>query len=131
MDINYGAVVAAAVINMVVGAVWYSPLLFAKPWMKATGKKMGEVGNPGPGYVLTTVGSLIIAFVMAYLIDQLKIEGFLAGAMIGLVAWVGFVLPTHGANYIFEGRPLKLFNINVGYSLVSFVIMGGVIAALG
>ena len=34
-NINYIAVVVAIVINMALGAAWYSPLLFAKPWMAA------------------------------------------------------------------------------------------------
>ena len=34
VDINWWAVLAAAVINMVIGAIWYSPSGFGKPWMK-------------------------------------------------------------------------------------------------
>ncbi|HEX7259375.1 MAG TPA: DUF1761 domain-containing protein [Candidatus Saccharimonadia bacterium] len=130
MDINYVAVIVAAVVNMVIGAVWYSPILFAKPWMKATGKKMDDAVNPGTGYALASVASIIIAMVMAHFIGRLAIESFLDGAMFGLTAWLGFVATTHGVNYIFEGRSLNLFNINVGYSLVSFFLMGGLIAAM-
>ncbi|MBI3341870.1 DUF1761 domain-containing protein, partial [Candidatus Curtissbacteria bacterium] len=35
-QINYMAVVAAAVVNMVLGFLWYGPL-FGKPWMKMMG----------------------------------------------------------------------------------------------
>lgn len=129
MHINYLAVVVAAIINMGIGALWYSPLLFAKTWAKATGKSMEDMGSGGTGYALTSVGSLIIALFLAYFITQVDAGTFLAGAKIGLLAWVGFVIPTHAANYVFEGRPLNLYAINVGYFLVSFMAMGGLIAA--
>ncbi|MBI2935798.1 MAG: DUF1761 domain-containing protein, partial [Chloroflexi bacterium] len=36
-EINYLAVIVGVVLNMVAGALWYSPLLFARPWMKEVG----------------------------------------------------------------------------------------------
>ncbi len=32
--VNLLAVIVAAVSTMVVGFIWYSPILFAKPWMR-------------------------------------------------------------------------------------------------
>ena len=126
MQINYWAVLIAAIINMGLGALWYSSALFAKPWMKATGKK--EMNSAGIGYALTTLGSLVMALLLAYFITQVDAGTFAAGAKIGLLIWVGFVIPTYTANYVFERRPLQLFLINVGYFLVSLMLMGGVIA---
>lgn len=129
MHINYLAVVVAAIINMGIGALWYSSLLFAKPWVKATGKSMEDMRGAGTGYALTAVGSLVMALLLAYFITQVDSGTFLGGAKIGLLMWVGFVVPTHAANYVFEGRPLNLYAINVGYFLVSLMAMGGLIAA--
>jgi len=129
MHINYLAVVVAAIINMDIGALWYSSLLFAKPWVKATGKSMEDMRDAGTGYALTAVGSLVMALLLAYFITQVDSGTFLGGAKIGLLMWVGFVVPTHAANYVFEGRPLNLYAINVGYFLVSLMAMGGLIAA--
>ncbi len=45
VDINYWAVLVAAVVSMVIGALWYSPVLFGKLWMKYSGlsdKKLAE-----------------------------------------------------------------------------------------
>jgi hypothetical protein len=36
-SINLPAVLVATIYTMVVGFLWYSPLLFAKPWMKEMG----------------------------------------------------------------------------------------------
>jgi uncharacterized protein DUF1761 len=127
MHINYLAVVVAAVLNMAVGALWYSPLLFAKQWLAATGKK--DMGNPGPGYAITTLGSLVMALILAYVAGQVDATTFGAGVKIGLIAWAGFVATTYAANYVFEGRSLKLYAINTGYFLVTLVLMGGLLAA--
>jgi hypothetical protein len=128
MQINYLAVLVGAILNMVIGAVWYSPLLFAKPWMKATGKSMNSAGSPTTGYALSALCSLVVAWVLAYFIGLIDVTGFTAGMAIGFWAWLGFVVTTHAANYVFEGRSRKLYAINVGYSLVAFVLIGGLLA---
>ncbi len=129
MHINYLAVVVAAVINMVVGAVWYSPGLFAKQWMKATGKSIDQTGSPGPAYGLMALGSLVMAWMLAFFIGKLSLVDFGSGLTLGIMVWLGFVVFPQAANYIFEGRSVKLFAINVGYFLVSFALMGGLLAA--
>ena len=43
VDINWLAIIAAVAINMVIGAIWYSPVMFAKDWAKLTGRKMNEL----------------------------------------------------------------------------------------
>jgi len=127
MSINYLAVLVAAIVNMAIGALWYSPVLFAKPWMKLTAKK--DMGSPGPGYALSTLGSLLIAFFLADFAVKTNTSGFGSGLVLGLLAWIGFVATTYAANYVFEGRPLKLYALNAGYYLVTFMIMGGIVAA--
>jgi hypothetical protein len=127
MSINYLAVLVAAIVNMAVGALWYSPALFAKPWMKLTAKK--DMGSPGPGYALSTLGSLLIAFFLADFAVKTSTTGFGRGLVLGLLAWIGFVATTYAASYVFEGRPLKLYALNVGYYLVTFMLMGGIVAA--
>jgi len=37
MSVNLWSVLVAAIATMVVGFLWYSPLLFARPWMVAMG----------------------------------------------------------------------------------------------
>ncbi len=53
VDINYVAVIVTALVPMVLGAVWYSPALFAGPWMRAVGRREDELGGMGLGYVLS------------------------------------------------------------------------------
>jgi Protein of unknown function (DUF1761) len=70
--INLLAVLVAAIATMVVGFLWYSPLLFAKAWMKEMGydpndkaktEKMKK--SAGPAYGGSFLASLVSAFILA------------------------------------------------------------------
>ena len=74
--INPLGVLVAALATMVVGFVWYSPLLFARPWMRLMGydpddrAKLAEMQKgAGKLYGLSFVASLVSAVVLAKVID--------------------------------------------------------------
>ena len=52
-DINWLAVVAAAFVPMVLGALWYSPVLFASRWMRAVGRAPEDLTGAQLGYALS------------------------------------------------------------------------------
>ena len=131
-DINYLAVIAAIVVNMIAGAVWYSPLLFAKPWMAANGfteEQIRAQGSATRGYIVSIIASIVIAFAIALFAQAAGAATAIDGLLLGLAAGVSFVATTSAANYIFESRPLKLYLINVGYPVVSFTLIGLLIGA--
>ncbi len=129
MQINILAVVAVVILTMAIGFVWYSNILFAKPWMKLVGLKMEDVSSPGIGYLLTTVGSIVMAIVMTIFIDYTGTATAVDGAFLGLLAWLGFTGPSFLANYTFGQKPLKLYLIDSTYFLVVFVLSGALLAA--
>lgn len=129
--VNYLAVLVAAILNMLIGALWYSPSLFGKSWMALIGMKPEDVQKRAGGmqtvYLLTFVASFVMAYALARVLWYAKIDSIGGGIMIGLLAWVGFVATTHGVNYLFEGKPFRLFSINTGYPLVALVLMGALL----
>ena len=131
-DVNYLAVIAAIAVNMIVGAVWYSPLLFARPWMAANGfteEQIKAQGSATRGYIVSVIASIVIAFAIALFAQATGADAAIDGLLLGLAAGVGFVATTSAANYIFESRPLKLYLINAGYPVVSFTLIGLLIGA--
>jgi surface polysaccharide O-acyltransferase-like enzyme len=131
-EINYLAVLVAAILNMALGALWYSPAVFGKAWMELVGFKPEDAQKRMAGmqraYSLTFVASFVMAYALARVLWYAKVDSMGAGIMIGLLAWIGFVAATHGSNYLFEGKPFRLFTINAGYYLVALVIMGALLA---
>lgn len=135
VNINFWAILVAALIEMGIGALWYSPVLFAKVWMRAMGKSETELhamGSASKGYI----GSLIAALISAYILAHFVVYGASftgdysawGGAMAGFWAWLGFTAATSISSVLFEGRKWSLFLINSGYYLASFVVMGSLLA---
>ncbi|MBV8859595.1 MAG: DUF1761 domain-containing protein [Acidobacteria bacterium] len=133
MRINYPAVVASAAAYWVLGALWYSPLLFARPFIALKGytpeqlaaiqaqSHAGEIG-------LAFLTSLVTAYVLAHFVKFTGAETAASGAHTGFWLWLGFVLTTNLSTVLFEARPLGLYLINNGYHLVAMLGMGALLA---
>lgn len=132
VDINYLAVVVSAVINMALGFAWYGPL-FGKPWRELSGwtkEKMDKAMEKGMNmtYGLSTVASLLIAYVLAHFVDYVQAGTVVEGMVLGFWAWLGFIATTMMNQVLYDGKPWKLYFINAGYYLVSLLMMGSVLA---
>lgn len=126
-NINLIAVVLVAVASMGIGFVWYSTSLFGKPWMKEVGKNMEELKGAGVGYFLTAMGSLIMGIIMHIVMNYTNTTKVIDGAFLGIILWLGFVATSFLTNYVFAGRSLKLFLIDIGYFLITFIAAGAII----
>ncbi len=122
--ISIWAVLAASVLGMAIGAVWYSPILFANPWMEALGKKPEEMGDPMKAMAAMPFNVIATAFVIAFLMSALSLSGALSGIILGTLVWAGFALTSHVNLFLFEGRKTSLFLINIGHLWVTYVLMG-------
>ncbi|HSX24096.1 MAG TPA: DUF1761 domain-containing protein [Candidatus Saccharimonadales bacterium] len=130
VDINWMVVVVAAIVNMVVGAAWYSGALFGKQWSQLTGRKLEDMRkNAGPGYAVTAVGALVQAWILVHFVAYAQATTAVKGAVVGFMLWLGFVAITQGVNTVFAGTRKKLWAINTGYFLVVLVINGALLAA--
>ena len=133
MKINYPAVVASAVAYWVLGALWYSPLLFARPFIALKGwtpEQLAavEAQSHAGGVGLAFVTSLVLAYVLAHFVKFTGAETAPSGALTGFWLWLGFVVTTNLETVIFEGRPVGLYLINSGYHLAGLLGMGALLA---
>ena len=123
-SVNIWAVLGATVAVSIAGGLWYSPLLFAKIWMRECG--VDENACRGRNAALLIGAAVVLNFVTA-LVFAICIgpnPGVLPGLQAGLVVgifWVGFSI---GMNYLFEGRSLKLFAITAGAHVLRFALIG-------
>lgn len=128
--VHYLAVLVAVIINMLVGAVWYSPAIFGKTWSKLIGKKMENMQeNAGTGYLVSAIGAVLGSFILANIIRDVGITTALRGAMFGFWLWLAFVAAATASDIVFAGRSWKLWKINAGYFLVVLVINSALLAA--
>jgi len=132
---NFLAIIAAAIVNVILGSLWYSPVLFAKPWSKAMGMKKEDFEKGmkmgARMYVPPLIAAIVTSYVLAWFLNALNITTVGGGIQIGFLAWLGFTTTAQVLNsWVFSnGRPKELYFINTGYHLVTFCIMGAILAA--
>lgn len=129
-DVNWLAVVLAALAGFVVGGIWYGPVM-GKRWMAAAGiteddmKNVNMAKTYGFAFLLSLVASWTLAHVFATYPE-------LAFNVIVLTAFgvaLGFILPALWTNYLFQGAKKPLYWIDGGYWLLFYTAMGLVHAA--
>jgi hypothetical protein len=129
--INWVAVIVAALAYFVLGALWYSKILFAKRWIADLKIDVNDP-NAKKGVGLMFGGSLVLMFVQCVALAILagKIEdlsGWMSGVKLGALTGCCFCAAAVGVNYLYEKKPLSLFLINGGYAIVGNIIAGIII----
>ncbi len=141
IPVNYLAVLVAGVANFILGWLWFGPI-FGKVWMGTMGMTMekvevmkaeGKMKGMWKNYLLTFVGSLLMAFTLFHVITfgsaYLHITGVSAGLQGALWNWIGFVLPVTIGVVLWDGKSWKYWAITYVYYLVGLLMMGAIIGA--
>jgi hypothetical protein len=129
-DANPLAVFAGAVAAFAIGALWYSPALFAKQWMQELGikakdsKAMKDDGNLPQIMAMAFASTVVLSLAIALLFNLSRASGLFDGLALGLLVGLGVTAPTHGIHYLYEKRSLKLYVINAGYNLAMCLAIG-------
>jgi hypothetical protein len=124
---NYFAVLVAAVAAFVLGWLWYSPLLFFKPWMRARGMDPGAAMAgaklPAGTLLIEFVRCLVLAYVVARLLVALGVSSWMAAVHVGLLLWIGFPVILLTGSVIWENIPWKVAAIHAGDWLVKMLVI--------
>jgi hypothetical protein len=127
-DVNWLAVLAAALAKFAIGGVWYSPPVFGPRWGAIIGATPDAFkARIIPAMITDLVASFVLAWVLANVLKFTGAIGLIPGARVSFFLWLGFVATPLLSTTVYEGRPIALFGINAGYWLVSMLIMGGLI----
>ena len=132
VNVNFWAVLVAAIASMVVGFIWYGPL-FGKSWMKLMNIDMNKTKDKKKGmgkmYFITFIASLITGYVLAHIISYTQSTTVSDAALAAFWNWLGFMLPLLIGSILWEGKPAKLFFINAVYWLVNLLVMASILVA--
>jgi Protein of unknown function (DUF1761) len=131
------SVLLAAVASMVIGFLWYSPALFAKPWCAAMGIDMNDPAGKekmkkeaGSMYTLAFIMSVIVAIGLSRLMLSLQVEDLGRAVKVGAAVWLCFVMTVQFTSVLFGGQKKMVFWINTGYQLVSYLVMAIIVFKL-
>lgn len=131
--IKYLAVLLAGAIYWILGALWYSPLLFGDKyvalmqWTPERIEQMQREGGETTALVTAFVSSIIQAYALSYLIGNSKTRGLATGVATGIIVASGIIIASNLETILFEYKPIGLFLISNGYHLTGYIIMGLII----
>jgi hypothetical protein len=129
IPINWPAVLVAALAKFFLGWLWYSLLVFGKPWQALTGCTPEDM-RKGLARAIPAdlVLSLVMAFVLLHAVYYAGAKTWLLGVVVGLLNWLGFIVAVSLPQTLYEKRPMRLFWINNAYLAIALAIMGAILA---
>lgn len=131
-DINFLAVLLAAVAHQALGFLWYG-VLFKETWLQAMGKSGEETEmNQGPNAAMA-IGALwspASALGIALLLTLADEPSFGDGIAVGAVCGIAFATASTFTNGMYEQRKPILSTLFSAYQTVGFAIMGAIIGLM-
>lgn len=123
--LNWLHIVVAAVAYFMLGALWYSKILFGNLWIKSTGVDMNNPGaKKGAGgiMVFTFILEFVVAIGLAILIYKLNLSGLPSAVKLGLFTGIIFSGIGICISYLYQMKPTVLSFIDGGYHTVGQII---------
>ena len=131
VHVSFLPVLVAAVVVFVLGWLWYSPVLFYKPWMRLRGldpvAAMAGVKMPGGKLLVELVRCLLLAYVIARFVALLGISSWLMAVHFGFMAWIGFPVIILTGSVLWENTPWKVAAIHAGDWLVKLLVISVIV----
>lgn len=130
--INWLAVLVAAIVYFMLGAIWYSKALFGAKWAALVGLNMNDP-DKGKGMAKMMTGTFILIAItsigLALLVNRMDLTILISGLKLGLITGVCFATTAVAISFIYESRPTALYFIDCGYHLAGNII-GAIILVL-
>jgi hypothetical protein len=125
-DINILAVITAWIIHVAIGLIWFRPELFGNEWTRLTGKEL----KPASQWIIPGfIGHLLMIFVLVVLIKLTHSTNGPCGLFIGLLAWIGFIVPMETGELVWEKIPFGLFLLRIGNQFIGMAASGYILGA--
>lgn len=127
MELNYLAIVVAAVVAFVMSSAWYIGFGSQLAGLNAAYADADAASMP-PWKILVELGrSLVVAAVLAGLAEQIGTSGLAGAVVLGLVTWIGFPFIILAGSVIHENVPWKLAAIHAGDWLVKLIVIAAIV----
>ena len=132
-QVNWLAVIVGALVYFALGALWYSPMLFARPWQRSIGwdESRTPPQQSAMTYIVPLVAYLVMAVAVAVLAAATGTDELVEGIVLGLVLGVGLSLAHTFVDASFDPNkpePDKWFAINGTYHALGLLIVAVIIA---
>ena len=137
MDVNYTAILFSGIAAMILGMLWYSPMLFGGPYMRVMGwnpkdtkKKERMMQDMGLIYFITFCAALATAYCIGLLMPLLMVDTLDGAFRIAFLLWLGFMLPVALGSSLFSGKmgsdKWTLLGITAGHYLIGIMLTASI-----
>ena len=124
-ELNIWAILVSVVVMMILGALWYSPVLFGNTWLKLIGKKPEDIkkedANKSMGFAI--IPAILHTLTLALLLNFVHAQTIADGLIVASLAAVGFIFMSLFNLVLFEDRSFKLTLLNAGYPFCALNII--------
>ena len=122
-DINWLAVLVAAVSAFLLGGIWYGPLL-KHAWCREADIDPEAKSKNHPATVFGTAFAAALVAAAAFAIILRPDPPLFIAAHAGFLTGLAYVAMSFGINYAFAGRSFRLWLIDGGYHTLQFTLYG-------
>jgi hypothetical protein len=125
MEVNFLAIAAAAVAAFILSGVWYG--VFGSQLAELHPAYADSASPSAKDVVVELARNLVVALVLAWLVDQIGVDGWAQAALLGLVLWIGIAVVLLIGSVYHEKVPVKLASIHAGDWLLKLVVIAMIV----
>lgn len=115
-------VLIAAVVNYILGWIWYSA--FGRSWMTEFNLSKEMINNKDPKpYLIAFITSLWSSYGVFLLIKYVDPKNIQEVLSLAIGAWLFLLVAFSAKHYAFRGNTLKGFIIDYGLNLLGIIVM--------
>lgn len=112
--VDWVAVVVGAIVAFVVGAIWYSPMMFGNKWRQGLGTAAVPNRPLGPLLLVEAIACFLLAWLTV----------LLAGSSLALAIFAAIAISaTVKANSLFGGKSLYAVSVEAAYVLAKVAVV--------
>lgn len=123
------ALLVAVAVQQLLGFLWYSPMLFIKPWAAGFGKRPEELQPDAGPFMLSVLGSILLVLGTSWVLEKWGRRGIRSGLHAGLGIGLTFTLPPVLVHEAFLGFPAQVLMIDGGKEIVTALVVGAIVGA--
>ena len=129
-DLNWWAVIVAALSSFMVGFAWYAKPTFGNKWMKLVGltaKQMDSTDGMVKRFSMTGIASLLTAITLGCLMIETGTSGLVNGIVFGAIIGLVFRAGAHVIHNGFAHKSGTLTLIDSAHDIVAVALMGAIL----
>jgi Protein of unknown function (DUF1761) len=127
-DVNYLAVLVAALAYFAFGAIYFARPVMGNAWMRAAKLEIPEGYRPNPAmFLLTFIAYFVAAAALALIARAIGADSVSDGIVLGVVAGVAFALTTIVGTAVYEMKGAAYMAIHALYGIIGYGLMGTIV----